>query len=191
MNVDRFNRVVLLLIGLLLLGAGAAGVLAHTDALGWSVTEQPVAGDPVRRYLEGNSWVWPVAVVAALAVLALALRWLLAVLLSSDRLRTLVLRTDDRQADEHTTLAAAALTGAVRDQIERYRGVASAKVRLIGKPENPTMAVNVDTDIRSDIGALCERIERGALADTRHALGQPNLPMHLDIDARRGQARVA
>lgn len=189
MNVDRFNRIALFVVGVLLLGAGAAGLLAHTDALGWSATEQPVAGDFVNRYL-ANGWVRPAVVVAALILLLLALRWLLAVLLSSDRLRTLVLRTD-RQTDEHTTLAATALEGAVRDQIERYRGVSSAKVRLTGKPENPTMAVAVDTGTQGDIGALCERIEHGALADARHVLGQPNLPVRLDLDARRGQARVA
>ncbi|MEV4410964.1 alkaline shock response membrane anchor protein AmaP [Catellatospora sp. NPDC049609] len=193
MNVDRFNRVALLVLGLLLLGAGTAGVLAHTDALGWSATGRPVAGDAVPRYLDANPWVWPVAAVAALAVLLLALRWLLAVLLASDRLRTLTLRTD-RQAGDHTTLAAAALAGAVRDQIERYRGVASAKVRLTGKPERPTMAVAVGTDpgpAQGDLGSLCERIERGALADARRALGRPDLPVRLDLDVgRRRQARV-
>ncbi|WP_155370144.1 alkaline shock response membrane anchor protein AmaP [Catellatospora vulcania] len=190
MNVDRFNRIALLVAGLLLLGAGTAGVLAHTDALGWSATEQPLVGDPVNRYLSANTWVRPAAVAAALILLLLAVRWLLAVLLSSDRLRTLVLRTD-QQSDEHTTVAATALEGAVRDQIERYRGVTSAKVRLLGKPENPTMTVAVDTGDQGDIAALCERIEHGALADARQVLGRPNLPVRLDLDTRRRQARVA
>ncbi|GHJ47065.1 hypothetical protein Cs7R123_44070 [Catellatospora sp. TT07R-123] len=97
------------------------------------------------RYAADNGrWLWPVVVACAVVMLVLAVKWMLAVLLATDRLRAVALRTEP-DTGEHTTLAAPALEEAVRDQIEAYRGVASAKVRLLGEPQKPIMAVGVRT----------------------------------------------
>ncbi|GAA2367577.1 hypothetical protein Cme02nite_28690 [Catellatospora methionotrophica] len=192
MNVDRFNRGVLLVLGLLLLAAGAAGALAYTDALGWSMADRAVADNAVSRYVAANGrWLWPLVAAAALLVLVLAVRWLVSVLLATDRARTLAVRTD-RPADEHTTLAGPALEAAVRDQIEGYRGVASARVRLTGKPRQPTMAIDVHTSTQAgELAELCQRIQQGVLADARRVLDRPDLPVRLDVDATGAGPRVA
>ncbi|GAA1636318.1 alkaline shock response membrane anchor protein AmaP [Catellatospora bangladeshensis] len=189
MNVDRFNRAALLILGLLLLAAGAAGLAAYTDMFGWSMTDRAVADTADRYTGAGGRWLGPLAAVAALVVLLLALRWLAAVLLSTDRVRTLALGPDGR-GGEHTQLAGSAMEGAVRHQLEGYRGVTSAKVRLVGKANEPKMAVEVNTCERGELAALCERIERGVLADARRALGRDDLPVRLDLDVDRSRARV-
>ncbi len=190
MNVDRFDRIALLVIGALLLAAGSAGLLAHTDALGWSLRDRVLADNPVSRYAADNGrWLWPVVVACAVVVLVLAVKWMLAVLLATDRLRTVALRPEP-DAGEHTTLAGPALEEAVRDQIEGDRGVASAKVRLLGEPQKPIMAVGVRTSAPGRLAALCDRIEHGALADARRVLGRPDLPVRVDLDTGRRPGRV-
>lgn len=191
MHADRFNRVALLVLGLLLLAGGAAGVLVATGVFGSATADRTIADNPVSRYAGDNGrWLWPVAAGVAIVVLALALRWLYAVLFSTDRVGGLALHTDGRAA-ERTTLAASAVAAAVRSEIESYRGVGRASVRVIGEPEQPQVAVTVYTDGNSDLGALRDRIEYGALAHARQALDQPELPIRLDLELTgRQPARV-
>ena len=68
--------------------------------------------------------VWPAAGLALIVVLA-ALRWLLALLFSTDRSGDLTF-PEDRSA-RRTTLEAGALTEAVMQEIESYRGVHAAR----------------------------------------------------------------
>ena len=190
MHADRTNRIVLLLLGLLLTVAGVAGVLAGAGAFGSAAADRTLADNDISRYVSDNgSWLWPIAAAAALIILLVVLRWLIAVLFSTDRVRMLSLHTD--RAADHTTLAGPAVAEAVRGEIEGYRSVRSARVWLIGNSEDPRLAVNVSADGDADLGALRDRIEHGALAHARHALDQPNLPIRLDLElTRQPTARV-
>lgn len=191
MHADRTNRIALLLLGLLLLAAGAAGLLAAAGTFGSATADRALADNPVSRYVGDNGqWLWPVAAVVALIVLVLVGRWLYAVLFSTDRIRELRLRTDNPAA-ESTTLAASTMASAVRDEIESYRGVRKAKVWVIGEAEQPEVAVTVYTDGDGDLAALRDRVEQGALAHARQALDQPELPIRLDLELTgREPARV-
>jgi len=191
MHADRSNRVALLLLGLLLLAAGTAGVLAAAGVFGSATPDRALADNPVTRYVGDNGhWLWPVAAAVAVIVLVLVARWLYTVLFSTGRIRVLKLRTDSPTA-ERTTLAASAVAAAVRDEIESYRGVRAAKVRIIGESEQPQVAVTVYTDGDTDLAALRDRVEHGALAHARQALDQPELPIRLDLELTgRAPARV-
>jgi hypothetical protein len=191
MHADRTNRIVLLLLGLLLTAAGVAGLLAGSGAFGSAVADRTLADNGLSRYFGDNGrWLWPVAAAVALIMLLLVLRWLAAVLFSTDRVRVLSLRTDS--TNDRTTLAAPAVAGAVRGEIEGYHSVRSARVWLIGNPEEPRLAVNVNADGDADLGALRDRIEHGALAHARHALDRPALPIRLDLELTSQQpTRVA
>ena len=69
MHADRSNRVALLLLGLLLLAAGAAGVLAAAGTFGSATAGRALADNPVSRYVGDNGrWLWPVAALAAFLV---------------------------------------------------------------------------------------------------------------------------
>jgi len=192
MHADRSNRVALLLLGLLLLAGGAAGVLAGAGTFDAATPDRALADNPVSRYVGDNGqWLWPVAAVVALTVLVLVARWLYAVLFSTDRIRALKLRTDSQTA-ERTTLSASAVASAVRHEIENYPGVRAAKVRFIGEAEQPQVAVTVYADGDIDLAALHDRVEHGALAHARQALDQPELPIRLDLELTRHEpARVA
>jgi hypothetical protein len=191
MHAYRTNRTVLLLLGLLMTAAGVAALLAAYGAFGSAMAARVLADSSFSRYVGDNGgWLWPVVAAVALIVFLLAVRWLIAILFSTDRVRTLPLRTG--RATDRITLAAPAVANAVREEIESDRVVRSAKVWLVGNPEQPLLAVNVDTDRDTDLGRLRDRIEQGALVHARQALDRPDLRVRLDLNVSRQQgARVA
>jgi hypothetical protein len=191
MHAYRTNRTVLLLLGLLMTAAGVAALLAAYGAFGSATADRVLADSSFSRYVGDNGdWLWPVVAAVALIVFLLAVRWLIAILFSTDRVRTLPLPTS--RATDRITLAAPAVANAVREEIEGDRGVRSAKVWLVGNAERPLLAVNVDTDRDTDLGRLRDRIEQGALVHARQALDRPDLRVRLDLNVKRQQgARVA
>ena len=190
MHADRTNRALLGLLGLLLLAAGVAGILAGTSAFGAGGPHRHLLDNAASRYIGAHSaWFWPAAALLAAIAVLLAVRWLLVILFTTDRLADLTL-PGDRSAGR-TTLAAGAVTDALTQEIETYRGVRAAHARMVGHPGRPRLAVTVDTDHDADLAALRRRIESGALAHARQATDAPDLPSRLDftITTRRA-ARV-
>ncbi|MGO9505354.1 MAG: hypothetical protein ACLPUO_28130 [Streptosporangiaceae bacterium] len=184
MHADRTNRVVLALFGLLVLLAGAAGLIASTGGFGAAFARRALFANRVGTYVGGHGiWLWPVAAAVCLLIALAALRWILALLISTDRAGTL---TIPAAADRGTTvLQPAALTGAVTREIEGYHGVAGARARLVGDPADPELVVSVTARPAADLAALHRRLEAEALAHARQALGKPALPIQLDLDVSR------
>lgn len=189
MHADRTNRTVLLLFGLLLAAAGLAVVLASAGAFGGDWAARTLTRNPVGTYAgDQGRWFWPVAGVVALLILALAVRWLVAILFGTDRVRDLALPTGGR---DQVTLAASAVGDAVAAEIEGYRGVRAARARLVGSDEHPALAIRVDTELDADLAAVRQRIERDAVAHARQALDQPDLPVRLDLETTAQAGRRA
>ena len=165
---DRLNRVLLALLGLLLLAAGVLTLVRSFGGLGSSLADDPVLGAPQERLFQDYSpWAWiGVAVVAGLLAL-LALRWLLAQL-RTDRAGDLELETDDRRGS--TTLHPGAVTAAVCEEVESYRGVRAASARLLHDARHPELVLQVDLEARADIAQTRERVENEAVAHVRQAL---------------------
>lgn len=185
MHADRTNRTVLLALGLLLFSAGVLGALAGFGVFGSHVKNESLVDNPVGRYLGANGkWLWPViAVVAALAVL-LALRWLWQLLFSTDRAGDLRV-TASRDAGR-TTIATGALTDAVAEEVGHYRGVEKASARLIGDSTAPTLVINAVLDHSADPTGVRRRIEAEAAGHARTAIGNPELPVQLDLTVTDG-----
>jgi hypothetical protein len=180
MHADRSNRVLLLLFAILLIAAGAAGGAASVGAFGTAAPHTSLTDNRVSSYIGAQSlWFWPAAAGVALIVVLLALRWLLALLFSTDRSgdRTF---PHDRSAGR-TTLHAGALTEAVTQEIESYPGVHSARARLIGDPDDADLVVTVTLEETTDLAALRQRIETGALTHARQATGNFSMPIQLDL----------
>jgi hypothetical protein len=116
----------------------------------------------------------------------LALRWLLALLFSTDRTGDLLIRSADPAA--RTTLSAGALTEAVAEEIESYRGVDSARARLIGDADDPELVVTAILQEAADLVAVRQRIEAEALTHARSALDAPSMPVQLPL---AGTVRVS
>ena len=190
MHADRTNRVMLTLFALALTAAGVAGALAGLGALGRAAKHDVLVSDPLSDYVgRHGDWLWPVVALAAAIIALLALRWLLALLFSTDRAGDLPL-TGDRSAGR-TTLSAAALTDAVASEIHSYPGVHSARARLIGDPLAPTLVVVATLEESADLPALRRRIEANAVRHARQALDNPELPVRLDLTMTSRQAQRA
>ncbi len=186
MHAERTNRVALLLLALLLIGAGAAAGAASLGVFGSFTEHSKLMANPTGRYIGAQgAWLWPTAAAVAVIIVLLALRWLLALMFSTDRTGDLPIRAEGQMG--RTTLAHGALTEAVCGEIEGYRGVDSARARLIGDPADPQLVVTAVLEQTADLVALRQRIEGGALTHARAALDNPSMPIQLDltVTARR------
>lgn len=190
MHADRTNRVVLLVLGVLLLAAGVFGALAGFGAFGDRVKNENLVANPIGRYFGAHgAWLWPVVAVVAAVVVVLALRWLWALLFSTDRVNELRLRGPRETG--RTTIAARALTDAVSAEVMSYRGVERASARLIGEAAAPTLVIAAVLDDAADPDELRRRIEDEAVQHARTALDDRELPVQLDLNVTDGDsARV-
>ena len=191
MHADRTNRIMLLLFALLLIAVGLDAGAASIGVYGTSTEHRTLLDNPTAHFIGRNGdWLWPVAAVAALIVALLALRWLFALLFSTDRSGDLVIQSSTGAG--RTTLANGALTDAVVEEIEGYRGVNTARARLIGDREDPELVVTAALEETADFTALRQRIEAEALTHARQALGNMALPTQLDLTISTKRAvRVA
>jgi hypothetical protein len=180
MHADRTNRTILLLLAVLLIAAGLGAGAASTGAFGTATRHSPLTANPAGDFIGAQGdWLWPVTALAAAIVALLALRWLLALLFSTDRSGDLLIHPDGSAG--RTTLATGALTEAVVEEIESYRGVNSARARLLGEPEDPELVITATLEETADLVALRQRIETRALTHARTAIGDPTLPAQLDL----------
>jgi hypothetical protein len=191
MHADRTNRAALTLFGLLVLLAGAAALTASTGGFGTAYAHRALLANPVGAYVgRHGGWLWPAIAAACLLIAFFALRWIVALLLSTDRARDITITGGSRQG--RTTMHPAALTGAVTREIETYHGADTAKARVLGDPDDPALVVTVGASRSADLAALRHRIESEALSHARQAVGQPGLPIQLEIDvSNRDLERVS
>ena len=180
MHADRTNRVALTVFGLLVLAAGGAAMATSTGVFGTAFSRRTLLDNQAGHYIGHHSnWLW-YAVAGACLVIALAcLRWILALLASTDRAGDLTIPGGTDQGT--TILQPAALTGALTREISAYRGVDAAKGRVIGDSRNPAIVLTVSPAPSADLHALHQRIEAEALAHARQAAGKPSLPIQLDL----------
>ena len=189
MHADRTNRVVLTLFGLLVLAAGAAAMAASTGVFGAAFSRRTLLANRVSSYFgHHGGWLWP-AIAGACLLLALAcLRWMLALLASTDRAGDITIRGSTDQGT--TILRPAALIDALTSEISTYHGVDTAKGRVIGDGRDPEIVLTVITGPAADLHALHHRIETEAFAHARQALGNPSLPIQLDLVLGRPWQRL-
>ena len=190
MHADRTNRIVLLLLALLLIAAGLGAGAASLGIFGIVTQHSRLMANPAGHFIGSQgAWLWPVAAAAAAILVVLALRWLLALLFSTDRSGDLPIRSPGHAG--RTILAAGALTDAVAEEIETYVGVDSARARLIGNGLDPELVVTATLVETADLTAVRHRIEAGALTHARSALDNPSLPIQLHLAVTtRPRARV-
>ena len=180
MHSDRTNRLMLLLTALLSVAAGGAGLAASAGAFGTATEHRSLIANRIGTFTGAQGgWLWPVAAIAAAVLVLLALRWLLALLFSTDRSGDLPIPTGSSAS--RTTLAARSLTEAVAEEVESYSGVNSAHARLLGDPAEPRLVVVATLEETADFAALRQRIETGPLTHARSALGDPSLAVQLDL----------
>jgi hypothetical protein len=179
MHADRTNRVALTLFGLLVLAVGGAGLAASTGVFGTAYSRQTLLANQASSYTGHHTWIWYAAAGACLLLALACLRWLLALLVSTDRAGDIILPGSH---DTGTTLLQpAALTHALTTEISGYRDVQTARGRVIGSRHDPQIVLTVTTAPSADLPALRDRIETEALTHARQALTNPTLPIQLNL----------
>jgi len=183
MHADRTNRVALIVFGLLVLAAGAGGMIASTGVSGEAFSRRTLFANRVSIYIGHHGWVWYAAAGLCLVITLLALRLIVALLISTDRAGDLPIPVATHEGT--TILRPAALTGAVTREIGTYHGVDAARARIIGDAAVPEIVIAVTASQAADLRALHQRIETQALSHVRHAVGNASLPIQLDLDVSR------
>lgn len=189
-RVERTNRAVLTLLGLLLLAGGVLGALLGFGVFGDARQSGPVLDPEVDDFVSRNEgWFWPVVAAVAVVLGLLALRWLLNQL-RTERVSELELERD-RSAGS-TVLKTSAVTDALSDEVEGYRGVDSARATVRGQRGRPELVLAVGLEERADLGEVRRRIESQAIGHAREALDAEDLPvkLRLRLAAARSSSRV-
>ncbi len=180
-GVNLANRTVLVLLALLLLAAAVVGLAIGFQVRAAGVT-LPGSNDPVlstKQLTAANdsAWLWWVIAAVCLVIALLALRWLLAQF-ATDRAGHLDLTDNYREGT--TTLTAAAIGDAVAAEAKTYPGIEDASAHLRERPGR-TLVLTVDIAQYADLNTVRTRLEQDAVAHVRHAIDEPDLPVHIEF----------
>ncbi len=183
-RIDRVNRTLLVLVGLLLLLAAVAALALGFGWFGRNVARKPVIPDAFSTFIGNNPWYWWAVAALCVLVALLMLRWMIAQLHTS-RLSHLHVEPDRR--DGETVLQAGAIADAVEHEVEGFLGVSGASMRLLGTPSNHRHQLTVVLDERADIEAVRSRLSQQTVPNFRQALAfdDPRLDIRLVLAPRR------
>ena len=183
-RIDRANRALLAIAGLVLLVLGALVL-----ALGWSVFGRDEADGPViparmTTFIRDNPWYWWAVAAACVVIGLLMLRWLIGQVHTSS-LSELAVEPD--RSDGETVLEAGAISDAVEHEVETMSGVRGASMQLLGQRSKHRHKLTVLLDERADINAVRSRLSRQTVPNLRRALDfdDPQLDIRLGLPARR------
>jgi hypothetical protein len=186
-RIDRLNRFILFLLGLIALAGGVVTLLLSFGALGKKQAKQPLLRESTRHFADRNAgWFWTAIAIGAALLALLALRWLLAQA-STQRVSALSLESD--RSSGHTKLATGALGEAVEDEVERIRGVSRASARMLGKASDPLLRLDVKVGDDGDLGYIRSRIEQDTIPNARQAVGLDRLPVWVRLAVGTEQQR--
>ncbi len=187
MHADRTNRVALVVFGLLVLIIGAGGLIASLGVFSQEFSRRTLLDNRVGTYIGHNgTWIWPVVAGVCLVIGLLALRWIVALLISTDRAGDIPIPVASHEGT--TILQPTALTGALSREVGAYHGVEAARSRLIGDAGDPDIVLTVTASQSADLHALHQRIESEAIAHARQALGKDDLSIRLHLSVSRRAA---
>lgn len=183
-RTNRLNRLMLGVVGVILVLAGAGGVLLSTGIFGAPRRHRSIMDPHVLAVLDRDQrWIWWVIGAVALVLAIAALYWLV-VQLRVERIGAVELDSD-RLGD--SMIAASALTDAVRAEVETLPEVERARARLMRGRDDPELILSVWLREGVDLAALRSVLEAQVLAHARQALGRDRLRtwLRVEVDAAR------
>ncbi|MDX2592908.1 alkaline shock response membrane anchor protein AmaP [Streptomyces sp. WI03-4A] len=182
--LNRVNRVLLAVTGLVLLGGGlliiAAGCdlyrrLELTPPAGWPLTgpRDVLLGSADRARWSSQGWWWWPAVIAALTLVVLLALWWLLAQLRRHRPSSVPLGTD--RTLQGVELSHGALSDAIAEEAGSLPGVDQAKVRLTGRPARPRAALTLTLHPATAPDATLHALDEGPLRNARRSTGHDDL----------------
>ena len=179
----RLNRFLLFVVAVVLLLAAAFALLTGFGVLPLLRRDQAISAPS----LSLPTWASWVAVVVAVIIGLLCLRWLLAQTLRSPKTGTWNLASDPSSGA--TRIDAQTAVDPFVDEIETYPGVHRASAKLSGTSTRPVLHVVIGTEDDADVAELRRRIDSDAMPRLRRALDLTTLPT--DVLVRLDDARSA
>lgn len=178
--LDRVNRAVVSLLGILLLALGVYGLVRGAGALGDRQAEDPLLTRGLRDLVaDTEPWFWAVVAGLALLVALAAARWLQEQLTPSPSLSSLAVATGAGPGT--STLDTSAVSTAVTRDVETDPDVSSARVRVVPSGDVIGLDVRASVADHGDVHAVRRRIETEVLERARTALGRPDLAATIRI----------
>lgn len=182
------NRTGLIIVGLIFLVAGLA-VLALSFGLAAAVAPsltpdaklQPVAAVFALPFSA------VIALVAALILAIIGVRWLAAQVPRKDSAKPLRMQEDARSGV--TTVTANVIAAAVEDDLGDTPEVVDAQAILRGTARRPELVLHVDVDERADVDAVVADIADRVTRNASHALGVPLSAVGVEIGIARSRQR--
>ncbi|MGI8870948.1 MAG: hypothetical protein ACR2F6_19425 [Mycobacteriales bacterium] len=181
-RTNRLDRILLVLLGAVVLLAGAGGVLLRLGVFGASWKHRPIIEQNTTDFFNRHeSWLWWAIGGGALVIAVLAIYWLI-VQLRTERIGNVDLGP---AVDGENTLASSALADAVRREAENVEGVARARARLVHESAQPQLRLAVALREDADLGAVQRALDTDVLAHAREAIGRETLPtwLRVEVDA--------
>ncbi|MDT8910020.1 alkaline shock response membrane anchor protein AmaP [Amycolatopsis sp. PS_44_ISF1] len=182
----RLNRGLLVVLGVVLLAAGAFVVLTHFRKLTLLRPDSPlVPGTDLPP-----TWVLYVVAAAAVVIGLLTLRWLAAQLTHKPRTQDWRF---ERNPDEGTTkLAANTAVEPFVAELAACPGVHDAHATLAGPRSAPRLAAVLSVDQDGDLPSIRRELESTVLPRLRESLDLDDLPVTLEFrfSTKTGTARI-
>jgi hypothetical protein len=182
----RANRTLLIVLGIVVLAAGAFSLLTS-----YGVLPTPGFG-PDRPVITSGapplSWVRYVVVVVAI-LLGLACLWYLS-RQTRRRPKARTWRLSGNAETGYTRLHTATAIEPLVSELENYPGVVAAAAWLSGGPDRPGLLIRLRTDHQADLPALREEIHTEAIPRLRAALELDEVPTSILVEPTTSHIRA-
>ena len=184
--MNAANRALWIVIGLLLLGVGAAGALASLDLMpGIDANSSVLPVSLNARWRDWGFWAPAASIAIGLAIAGIG------VLLLWGQLRrrggSAMPDIDVPDGRGHTRIASGTLARALSTDLSRDRDIADARVRLTGTPDQPKLLLRLLVSPGADLRRLRGFVE-GALARFNATAGID--PQVADVEVRMSGGSV-
>lgn len=187
-RVDRVNRVLLILIGILLIVIGVLALLQSGAVFGSARAESPVVSDPTAHWYGVNgTWFWPTAGAIMLVVAGLCVWWVSAQIRTQGSTRIEL----DRSHDGTVTASPTALAECVEADTTAQPGIARARAKLNSVGEETRLHLTVWVQPPYDIADAVARVNNTVLPHLAHAFDGPTpRPLRTTIHVEAAEADV-
>ncbi|USQ83963.1 hypothetical protein NFX46_09230 [Streptomyces phaeoluteigriseus] len=170
--------------------SGATSAARASPRRSWSARRVPavivalLSLAAVALFLRAEGWWWP-TVITVLAALSVLLLWWLRTLLRKDRLRQVLVDSQDGTA---ARLAGRALEDVIEEDAQALDGVARARVRRGRRRTAPVARVRLWLEPHAEPERILDRLDRDTLARARDSAGLDRLPAEVSLREVRHRA---